>query len=227
MLNNNQHTGWIGLGGIILDIHHLRNSAGREEIDYLFLKTAMSSLKHPRNKINRFLSDKKLIRVKKGLYIFGPDAAREPFCRELLANLIYGPSAISLEYALSYYGLIPERVFTITSITSKRNKHFSTPIGEFSYRYLHLDKYVVGITLKQVDERHSIFIATPEKALADVLLFSSPLKLKNSLQLEHYLFEDLRMDEESLLSLNQTHMKDIALAYQHPNVTLLSRYLMK
>lgn len=208
-----------------MDIYTLRSTAGREEIDYLFLKTAMARLKHPRNKINSLLNAGELVRVKKGLYVFGPAAAREPFCRELLANLIYGPSAISLEYALAYYGLIPERVFTVTSISNKRNKHFSTPVGEFSYRYLHPDKYCIGLNLKEVDEQHRFFIASPEKALADVFLFSSPKKMKTVMQLKQYLFADLRIDEERLSTLNIDQMQEINDSYRQPNIALLLRYL--
>ena len=61
---------------------------------------------------------------KKGLYIFGKSVALQPYSKEVLANLIYGPSAISLSYALSYYGLIPERVHIVTSITNNRIKTF-------------------------------------------------------------------------------------------------------
>ncbi len=93
--------------------------------------------------------------------------------RKVLANLIYGPSYISLEYALQYWGLIPERVETVTSITGKRNKFFTTPLGNFSYRYLHKSKFIQGVLL--VKSRFSglpgeggvetgFFIASAEKA---------------------------------------------------------------
>ena len=57
-----------------------------------------------------------------------------PISTEILANLIYGPSSISLDYALYYYGLIPEHVRVVTSITPQRNKIFNTPIGQFTSR---------------------------------------------------------------------------------------------
>lgn len=222
MLNNYQHT------GENMNIHQLRAKAGREELDYLFLKSALDDLAYPRNKINKFLRSGALLRVKKGLYIFGAEARREAYHLEVLANLIYGPSAISLEYALSYYGLIPERVYTITSITNKRSKHFSTPVGKFDYYYLNTEKYAIGITCQQLDAQHSILIATPEKALADILLLTSPkIALKNKEQLEQYFFEDLRIEPSSFLDLNPSLMKEIALKYRHPSVKLLQEYLKK
>jgi predicted transcriptional regulator of viral defense system len=208
-----------------MNIHAIRTRVSQEEVDYILLKNILSDFSYPRNKINSFLRTKELIRVKKGLYIFGPSAARVPYHREVLANLIYGPSAISLEYALGFYGFIPERVEIITSVTNKRNKYFSTPIGEFSYRYLNSHKYSVGITQVELDKQHRILIATPEKAMADVLLFSCNNKLKNYRDLTTYLFENLRIDEANLRQLDLKLLYEIAEVYQHDNITLLTRYL--
>ena len=208
-----------------MNIYQLRSQAGREEIDFAFIINSLKKISAPRDKITEFLRKKELIRVKKGLYVFGKEAAREPFHPEVLANLIYGPSAISLEYALAFYGLLPERVYTITSITNKRNKYFATPIGDFSYHYLHPKKYAVGITLVRLDECHSIFMATPEKALADMLLFSSQHTLKDEKELAHYLFDDLRLDEEIFYKLNTHLMAEIADVYQKDNISLLAEYL--
>ena len=87
----------------------LRKIVGHEELDTLTLNSVLSGYSNPRDKISRLVKEKVLIRIKKGLYIFGPQFAEKPYSNEILANLLYGPSAISLEYALSYYGLIPEK----------------------------------------------------------------------------------------------------------------------
>lgn len=208
-----------------MNIHTLRAVAAQEEIDYTTLKDALSHLAYPRDKISAFLRAKDLIRVKKGLYIFGPTAAREPYHPEVLANLIYGPSAISLEYALAFYGMIPERVEVITSITNKRDKYFSTPVGEFTYRYLNPNKYAVGITRVELDARHAILIATPEKAIADTLLFSCGRELNNLQELTDYLLADLRIETSHLQQLNLSILFEIATVYQNANVDLLMRYL--
>lgn len=88
----------------------LRKLIGREEFDYPALMSALANYANPRDKVTSLLRQGVIIRVKKGLYVFGDDFRKRPFCRELLANLIYGPSYVSLDYALSYHGLIPERV---------------------------------------------------------------------------------------------------------------------
>ncbi|MBI5416973.1 hypothetical protein HZA55_03355 [Candidatus Poribacteria bacterium] len=200
----------------------LRDSALTEEIDYGFIKHALCKYKKPRAKINDLLKKSTIIRVKKGLYVFGPEIAREPYSKETLANLIYGPSYISLEYALSFYGLIPERVEAVTSVTNKKKKFFNTPVGIFLYRYINPLMYSFGITLYAVDKYHSILIASKEKALSDMLYFS--YKMANKSQIEKYLLEDLRMNIEDLKGFDFKKVNKLAELYGH-NVKLLYDWL--
>lgn len=206
-----------------MHIQDIRLQSPAEEIDYLFLKDILKGYAQPRNKIRYLLQSKSLIRVKKGLYVFGPTAARGPYCKEVLANQIYGPSAISLEYALGYYGLIPERVEEVTSITTGRNKIFETPIGRFSYRHLNLTKYPIGIDRIEFSSQHPALISTPEKALCDMLMLKiNPLDSLGNL--ETYLFEDLRLDDGFFNDCDIALIAKIANAYHHHNVDLLLRY---
>lgn len=208
-----------------MHIQDIRSKATFEEIDYVFLKDVLKPYSQPRNKIRALLKSNDLIRVKKGLYVFGPTGQRGPYCQEHLANLIYGPSAISLEYALSFYGLIPERVETVTSVTLGRNKIFNTPLGRFTYQHLSPNKYSVCVTQVDIQGR-TVLIASPEKALSDKLVFLSET-FKNSAMLEEYLFEDLRIDENGLKNLNITKVKEIMMMYRHPNLRLLHQYIMR
>ena len=201
---------------------NLRNSTSTEEFDYGFIKHALCKYKNPRVKINELLKKGEIIRVKKGLYVFGPELAKEPYSKETLANLIYGPSYISLEYALYFFGLIPERIETVTSVTNKRNKIFNTPIGYFSYKYINPSIYSYGITLYEADKHHSILIASREKALSDMLYFSH--KMTDESQIEKYLFEDLRIDIKELKGFNLRKVSKLAGLYGH-NVNLFYNFL--
>lgn len=200
----------------------LRKLALTEEFDYNFIKDALSEYKNPRVKINDLMKKGEIIRVKKGLYIFGEPLAREPYSKETLANLIYGPSYISLEYALSFYGLIPERVETVTCVTNKRKKNFHTPLGNFSYRYINPSIYSPCITLYEVNQYHSILIATKEKALSDMLYFSDKMSDKD--ELEQYLFESLRLCRDDMKGFNRKKVKKLAQLYGH-NVSLFYKIL--
>lgn len=209
-----------------MHIQDIRNKAPFEEIDYPFLKDCLKDYAQPRMKIRSYLQSKDLIKVKKGLYIFGEKAAREPYSKELLANLIYGPSAISLEYALSFHGLIPERLEEITSITSRRNKEYDTPVGRFSYHYLSISRYPIGITQEKIMHNRNILIATKEKALCDMLcLKCKPLKTES--MLIDYLFEDLRIDDNIMQEIDSTLLEALAKQYKNVNVFLLHQYYMK
>ncbi len=86
-----------------------------------------------------------------------------------VANKLYQPSYISLERALSYYGIIPEIVYTTTSITTKIPREFDTPLGIFSYQRIKKEAYT-GYSLREID-KEKVFFAEPGKALADYLYF--------------------------------------------------------
>lgn len=86
-----------------------------------------------------------------------------------VANKLYQPSYISLETALSHYGVIPEIVYTITSVTTKPTREFTTPIGAFSYQRIKQQAYC-GYQSVQL-HGSTVFLAEPEKALVDYLYF--------------------------------------------------------
>ncbi|MDD4202194.1 MAG: hypothetical protein PHQ52_01875 [Candidatus Omnitrophica bacterium] len=202
----------------------LRNLALVEEFDYNFIRSALSDYKNPRVKINDLIKKGEIIRVKKGLYVFGSKLSQQPYSKETLANLIYGPSYISLEYALSFYGLIPERVETLTSVTNKKNKLFHTPVGNFSYRYINPLLYSYGVTLHKIDQRHSILIATKEKAVSDMLYFSD--RMTDLSDVEKYLFENLRLSKRDISKFKLKEVKKMAMLYGH-NVNLFYGLLEK
>jgi len=193
-----------------------------EEIDYSYLKSFLSEYKNVRIKINSMLKKGELIRVKKGLYIPGDSYLKGVIHRETLSNLIYGPSYISLEYALSFYGMIPERVKTVTAVTNKRNKRFDTFLGRFTYKYIHPDLYSVGVTMVSLDEKHNILIAGREKAVADMLYFYE--KLKSIEEIKEYLFENLRIEPDAILSLKVSNVRQLAKIYGG-SIILLHKYL--
>lgn len=206
-----------------MNIHELYNLVGeREEIDYLTIKHFLRDYAQPREKIQTWLRNKELIRVKKGLYVFGAKVSRGSYCIEVLANLIYGPSAISLEYALSYYNLIPERVNLVTCITPNRNKMFSTPIGAFQYNYLSILKYPAGILQIAITKIHNVLMASPEKALSDMLILRAP-RFSTIDKLKIYLLEDLRIYEKGLYNFNL--LQEISHSYNNHNVLLLLNFL--
>ncbi len=208
-------------------MNRIRQSIQREEFDYGALTLALREYRRPRDKISSLLSSKQILRVKKGLYIFGPDWSRRPASKEVLANLIHGPSYVSLDYALAFYGLIPERVSEITSVTSRSSKVFKTFLGTFSYKHLSLARYSVGLRLEQYSEGEFFLIASREKALADKLALSGAITKQADLTaLEQLLVEDLRINIEELRSFDKRHMYEVARVYRSKNVDLLLEFIV-
>ncbi len=192
-------------------IENIRKNAVTEEIDYNLVMSALADYAHPRDVITRLLKSGALIRVKKGLYVFGPAYARQPYSLETLANLIYGPSYISLEYALYFYGMLPERIEVVTSMTNKRNKFFKTSVGNFSYTYIHSTLYPLGVDQVSVDDTHHVLIASREKALVDTIYRAHGIATHEDAMT--YLIDDLRIEEAALKVLNLRRLRALANAY--------------
>lgn len=193
-----------------------------EEFDYQTLLDAVQGYAHPRMKISGMLAKGDIVRVKKGLYILGESLRRRPFCRELLANLIYGPSYLSLEYALHYHGLTPERVELLTSVTCGRSRTFDTPIGSFSYRMIPLKAFRIGMDQVELDDGRSFLIAIPEKALADRIVADRGAGISTQKDLHDYLRDSLRIDPAGLRQLDPARLAEISRHYRSRRVKLLS-----
>lgn len=185
-------------------------------IDTQTLLCLLANFRKPRERILRMVKNEELIRLKNGFYLI-TDKIRQgskvliPY--EQVANLLYGPSYVSLEWALSFYGMIPERVHTITSMTLGRNKEYHTPVGDFSYYRLSAESYSIGIEQKNSPDFVGGFLmASPEKALAD-LVFVVCKGLQKE-QLKRELLESKRIDRERLLQLNKDLLTEIAKVYQ-------------
>ncbi len=201
-----------------IDHFQLRKAIPSEEFDYTLLSSVLASYSSVGRKINELLHSGVIERVKKGLYVFGQEYARGPVVKETLANLIYGPSCISLEYALAFHGLIPERVETVTSVTPKRDKNFKTPLGNFTYRYLKPEKYPVGIDQVWIDDSHPVLMASPEKALADYLVLKKVPHMKNEEEARQFLEDDLRIDPVKFSRFNPTALRKLNRHYRNKNV---------
>lgn len=200
-------------------------------VDAQTLLTLFSGYDKPRERILRMVKNGELMRLKNGFYLLAdrvPSSRHRanPLPYEQIANMLYGPSYVSLEWALSFYGMIPERVYTVTSVTLGRNKQFTTPIGDFSYCAIAEDKYAMGVTLKDaVHTPGSFFIASPEKALAD-LVFRRCRNLTPEEMLRE-LTDSLRIPEESLRTLDKDLMNQICECYHSKSINTLAKIITK
>jgi hypothetical protein len=208
-------------------IEQIRSQIEGDSFDYSQLMHVLSNYRKPRDAVTSLLERSQIIRVRKGLYVFGPVWRRNALPLEPLANLVYGPSAISLDYCLAWYGLIPERVNMITSITTGRSHDFHTPVGIFSYTHLSGSRFSEGLTLHKTSSSN-FFLAEPLKALADKVWTDKRFRPTSPASYPDYILRDLRIEEDALAALiKKDRMVVIEKAYATRKILWLMEYLTK
>ncbi|MCE1196355.1 hypothetical protein LWX53_07660 [bacterium] len=170
------------------------------EVDFLAVSAVAGDMSNVRDRVSRWMKSGEIQGVVPGIYVTAPEFRKRPVSVEILANKIMGPSYVSFEYVLARAGLIPEAVQGITSATPKRNRDFNTPLGHFSYRHLPLEVYCFGWTQETLTDGSGFLIATPEKALLDMLYRSGAVRSIKAL--EARLFEDFRLDADAFHTLD-------------------------
>jgi predicted transcriptional regulator of viral defense system len=133
-----------------------------------FLAPSGKSLPALRMQLSRWVRSGKLIQLTKGLYTLAEPYAKvrpHPF---VLANAMKRASYVSLQSALGYYGMIPEHVPTVTSVTTQRPENVETPLGLFAFRHIKRS-WFHGYEQRELGSGQKAFVATPEKALLDLI----------------------------------------------------------
>ena len=162
----------------------------------------LKDYKRPFDKINELIKKDELTPIKRGLYIPGPKLRMPLPSSFLIANHLWGPSYVSMETALSYWGFIPERVYETTSVTIKNTKSYKTTAGRFIYFHASPPYYAFGIKSVALSQKQVAMMASPEKAICDKIVITSGIFLRSPKQVREYLIDDLRMEEELLQKLN-------------------------
>lgn len=185
----------------------------------LYLK--YQNYKTPHIKLETEVKNKRLFKVVRGLY-----EDKEKTDGYLLVNYIRPDSYISFEYAFSYYGLIPERVYEYTCATTMKKScdTIETNYGRYSFHDVPTKAYMYGVNnIREGD--YVYLIASPEKALCDELYKKKPVySIK---QLKELLFDDLRIDEEEFMKLNKEDILFLCPLYRKKNLNFLMKYIIK
>lgn len=197
-------------------------SIGPVPFDLSILQSLSPSCKDTADLAQRLEADGRIVRLKRGLYVASNDMGN--ISLELIANHIYGPSYVSMSRALRWYGLIPERVFLIQSVTTKHSRKFSNALGNFHYQNCSADYFPIGITMQgQGDIR--FLIASPEKALCDYICFNK-VRLRFMKDVRVFLEEDLRFDTDNIRDLNLDIIRQCAETGRKPeSLSTLLKFL--
>ncbi|HAS00181.1 MAG: hypothetical protein US57_C0011G0039 [Candidatus Moranbacteria bacterium GW2011_GWC2_37_73] len=174
-----------------------------------FTSTTLVNLKNWINKGH-------LIMLRRGLYIVAEMKNKLDMME--FATKIYAPSYISMEMALNFYGIIPEAVFTVTSVTTRKTKKFATPVGNFSYQKIKKEAFG-GFETKKTNGV-SFNLALPEKAVVDFLYLNRNILNGGQQQFQGYRFnEDFKFDGKKLLKF--------AKAFENKKVLFLTNNFIK
>ena len=177
------------------------------------------------DKVRQLVATGQIIRLKRGMYILSEELTQQPINRFLVANHLYGPSYVSQQTALRYYGLIPEAVYSIQSVTTKAARSFETPIGMFFYTPAQPRWFPIGIQM-HTESNFSYLIATPEKALMDVVQFTAGVSMRYAKEVGEWLEDNLRFDMDQLGEINLDIIKQLApLSHKQRTIETIIRFI--
>ncbi|MFA7560949.1 MAG: hypothetical protein WCY80_02455 [Candidatus Izemoplasmatales bacterium] len=183
------------------------------------LKELYESYSDVQGKIRRDVKDGKLTHIVRGLYETDKNTPGH-----YLPSYIYGPSYLSFDYALFYYGFIPERVTTYTSATYNKHKtkKYITPFGNYIYK--DIPKLAFPLEIKVIEENGYVYhIASKEKALCDKLYNLKPVYSVKLLK--NLLFDDLRIDDTQFETLDKKKLRMLIPKYKSKNLALLGKLI--
>lgn len=166
------------------------------------------------------LKSGEIIALKKGLFVAKnyllKNSGNNDFYR-YMANIIRIPSYLSLEYVLSINNLIPEAIYTYTSVTTKSSRDFTNKLGNFSYRNIKKELFIGFNEIVVFDKK--IYIATKAKALFDYLYLKT---YRNRTMLKYDIDEGLRIDWDEF---NQEERKEFIYYVNLSKSTKMKRVL--
>ncbi|KKP36283.1 hypothetical protein A2526_04100 [candidate division WOR-1 bacterium RIFOXYD2_FULL_36_8] len=170
--------------------------------------------KYIKVQFSRWVNSGKLIRLRRGFYVLPEKYRKVQLFEPYIANQLKQPSYLSMEKALEFHGMIMEAVYVNTSITTKRPSSYKTAFGEFEYRHVKTDLFFGYLPVTM--NKQTAFIATPEKALLDLIYL-------NKIKPNCGYIEELRLQNLDKFSIKK--LMEYSLKYKSGNVTKVAKEL--
>jgi len=162
-----------------------------------------------RGLVKRAIAAGEITHIRRGLYCLAPKYRRHGISRNVIANLIYGPSYVSMETALAVHGWIPEAVHSVMSVSSGRAKSFETPLGYFDYVQVGQNPLLAAVERIQDGPSTYFLVAKPLKAMADYVA-ARCMDWRGIEPLE----ESLRIERDNLDSLTSEDFNELEGVYK-------------
>lgn len=195
-------------------------------IEHATLSSILENLGYKRvnDKIVQLKNKGILTPLKSGYYVYNPLHNNTLVSKEIIANVLLGPSYISLDFALWFHGLIPESVHEVISITTKRTKSFETFFGVFSYQQIKKELFNIGLDIKN-SKSCNFIIAGKEKALCDKVYFTKDIDLRTQKAMMEFLEDDLRIDMDELHDCDMTVFEKYFKESKSKKIEVLSKVI--
>jgi len=173
---------------------------------------------HEKVQLSHWVKEGKLIRLKRGVYALSALDGGTPTTALEIAEPLYRPSYLSLEFALSHYGLLPEAAGLLTSVTTRKTARIGNLLGTFTYSHVQ-PHYFFGFHRHSEPAIH--WMAEPEKALFDFIYLRIP---KKTLLTAELLIDNYRLQNINILK--SSRIKEILLRFRHPRVEVAGRVIL-
>lgn len=195
-------------------------------IEHATLSSILENLAYKRinDKIVQLKNKGILTPLKSGLYVYNPLYNNTLLSKEIIANMLLGPSYVSLDFALWFHGLIPESVHEITSISIKRSKSFETHYGVFSYTQIKKELFNIGLEI-QTSKSGNFIIASKEKTLCDKVYFTKDIDLRSQKVMMEFLEDDLRIDMDELENCDIKIFEEYAKISKSKKIEVLTKVI--
>lgn len=172
-----------------------------------------------KNNLTRWAKQNLLVKLRNSWYSF-PDYLKTSNIQHFVSNKIYSPSYVSLHSALAFYGIIPEAIVQTTAVSSLKKANFENVFGSFSYQQI-LPELMFGNEQKTFLNKHSLFFATPEKAILDLLYLYPQYNSEQEII-------ELRFDEEFMQEdLNVERLNEFTEKFQSKTLRNRVNLLLK
>ncbi|MBN2242359.1 MAG: hypothetical protein JW793_06680 [Acidobacteria bacterium] len=157
--------------------------------------------------VHRAVASGEVIRLKPGLFLLALEFRKTHLHSFVIAAALHSPSHVSFESALAYHGLIPEAVYQVGSATSSRSRVFHTPVGVFSFIRVPAENPRAGVRALKIDGRSWVFIATPLRAIADLVYTKKDVSwMKDG---PAFLTDSMRIEREDLENADWDGLEEV------------------
>ena len=178
-----------------------------------------------RQLVHRAVASGEIIRLKPGIFALCPEYRRSELHPYVVAAVLHSPSHVSLESALAHHGFIPEAVQQTSSVTAWRSRSFATALGVFSFRRVPARQPRAGVEAVKLGSGSWAFVATPLRALADMLYLNKSVSWPNDGL--GYVLESLRIEPDDLSGMSFAALPEISASIRDRRVVAYLENLAK